>query len=143
MIAVVPFSNIHDDPLQHSMAEGLCWQITTRAMKLPNFFVIAYSTMRGLFEKDTNLVSIASMVGASFILTGYVQSVENQARIYIQLTDMHTNQQVWGKMYEREFNAENMFRLQDEIAKLVMSEIKGLEQLRAHRSAVASSMTIV
>jgi TolB-like protein len=50
--------------------------------------------------------------------------MDNKRRIYVQPIDMHTNQQVWSKMYESMLTDENLFLSQDEIVKRIIADLK-------------------
>ena len=123
VIAVVPFQHFTNKPLENLLADGLGLQLSTVLMQCEKFSVVAYYAMRNLFKKVTDITAISSAIGARYLITGEIQSVENRVRIHSQLINAHTNQQLSSWMHEGNLAAENIFELQDEIVKLIIAEL--------------------
>ena len=68
------------------------------------------------------------MIGAELdvdhILEGSVRKAGNTIRITAQLIKVEDGFQVWSETYDREYTAENVFRIQDEISQMVLNELK-------------------
>lgn len=122
VVAVIPFQHIKNNPLENFLAEGLGLQLSDALMQQKKFSVIAYYTMHNLCEKLSNITTIAASVGAQYLITGNIQSLENRVRIHIQMINAHTNQQISSWMHEAKLTAENIFELQDEIVQLIISD---------------------
>jgi len=121
VIAVLPFTHFENDATRISFAHGLGVQLSTELSYSGNFSVIAYYTMSKMAKKFFDIREIAPAVGAQFVFTGDIQFQEDDCRITIQLIDTGSSEQVWGKTYERKFSPVNMFDLQDEIVRKIMS----------------------
>jgi TolB-like protein len=124
VIAVTPFRHLVNDQLEDSLAEGLGVLLSTALMRFKNFSVIAYYTMRNLFERVNDIRVVAPAVGAQYIISGDIQSMKNRLRIFVQLIHVNSNEQIWSQMYERKISVANIFEMQDEIAKLIISELE-------------------
>lgn len=122
-LAVIPFQHFHNTPLENSLVDGLGLQLSNELMQFEKYPVIAYYTMRDLWKKTSDISKVALFVDAKYVIAGSLQILENKVRSHIQLIDSYTNRQVWSCMYEGEFAAENIFRLQDEIVKFIISEL--------------------
>jgi len=123
VVAVIPFWHVQNDWLENSLTDGLGMQLSTALMEFEKFSVIAYYTMRDLCGKITDIGTIASVLGAKYIVTGNIQSHKNCLRIHIQMIHTHTNQQLLSRMYEEKIVSRNIFELQDEIVKCFISDL--------------------
>jgi TolB-like protein len=123
VIAVIPFQHFNNETMENSLTDGLGLQLSTALMELEKYSVIAYYTMRNLCEKTTAIPTIASSLGVQYFLTGNIQSMEGKVRVHTQMIDGQTSQQLWCCMHEGKFSAENIFDLQDQIVKLIISKI--------------------
>jgi len=124
VVAVIPFRHLQNDLLENTFAEGVSAQLSTELMLFHKISVVANYTMHNLFEKITDITTIASAVGAQFVLTGNIQSQKNRLRVHVQMIHTRTSQQTWSRMYERRFTSSNIFEVQDEIVKLIILELR-------------------
>lgn len=124
VIAVAPFSHGGADNLNSAFAEGMGMQLSTALMNLDQFGVVGYYTMRKIAEKYSDINTISNMVGAQYMVTGYIQSNGNAIRIYLQLLRTGSSQVVWSKMFERKLSFRNLFAIQDEIIKEAKAEME-------------------
>ena len=123
VVAVIPFRHLQNNELENLLTDGLGEQLSTALMEIKKFSVIAYYTMRNVCEKITDIGTIASAVGAQYIVAGTIQSQGNRFRIHIQMIHAHTNQQLWSCMYEGKLTSQNIFELQDEVVKSIISDL--------------------
>ena len=123
VVAVVPFRHLQDNELENLLTDGLGEQLSTALMEIKKFSVVAYYTMRNVCEKISDIGAIASSIGAQYIVAGTIQSQDNRFRIHIQMIHAHTNQQLWSCMYERKLTSQNIFEIQDEVVKSIISDL--------------------
>jgi TolB-like protein len=135
-IAVIPFRHLAKNPLETFLADGLGSQLSTALMPYEKFSVIAYYTIRNLCEKTTDLATLASVTGVQYVITGDIQSLENRIRIRGQMIDTRTNEQLSSWMHEGKFSAENIFELQDEFVKLIITEFNSGKYTNQKKQAV-------
>jgi len=124
VVAIIPFRHLHNDLLEDSLADGLGVLLSTALMRFKNFSIVAYYTMRNLFEQINDIRAVAPIVNAEYIITGDIQSLKNRTRIFVQLIHVNSSRQVWSQMYERKISSANIFETQDEIVKLIISELE-------------------
>ena len=123
-IAVVPFNHYLERPLENSFSEGLGLQLSTALMQCGGFSVISYHVIGNILGSTHDIMKIESTLNPDYIITGNVQTLENRARIFIQLIDTSANKQIWSKMYDRVVTFENIFDLQDEIVAAAVPELQ-------------------
>jgi len=124
VIAVMPFRHFEKDATKILFADGLGVQLSTALTNFQNLSVIAYYTMRRIAENIIDIREVASAVGAQYVITGDIQSQKERLRINVQLVNTDTSEQVWSRMYEFRLAASNIFDIQDNIVKQVMSMLE-------------------
>jgi TolB-like protein len=129
VVAVIPFLHLQNDQLENSLADGLGMQLSAGLMQFEKFSVVAYYTVRNLYEKITDIGTIAAAVAAQYIVTGNIQLQNGHFRIHIQMIHIETSRQVWGHMYVGKFTAQNIFLLQDKIEKCFITDLNKLHEL--------------
>jgi TolB-like protein len=142
-IAVMPFQHFHDDSLENSLIDGLGLQLSTALMQFEKYSVVAYCTTRDLWKKTNDISKAAALADASYVFTGSIQVLENLARAHVQIIDLFSGRQLLSCMYEGEFSAQNIFKLQDEIVQFIISEIIRSRKLTIDDKAVRRSLVAV
>ena len=120
-IAVLPFTNMSQDPEQEYFSDGMTDDLITDLSKISGLFVIARNsvfTYKGVTKK---IGEIAKELGVRYILEGSVRKAEAKVRINAQLIDSATGGHLWAERYDRELK--NIFALQDEIVKNITSAL--------------------
>jgi TolB-like protein len=134
VVAVIPFRHLQHDLLEDTLADGVGVLLSTTLMRWRKFSVVAYYAMRNLYEQTSDFRTIAPLVGAQYIVTGDIQSRKDRTRIYVQVINASTNEQVWSQMYERKISFENIFEMQDEIVNLTIAELEESWNLMSGKS---------
>jgi TolB-like protein len=142
VIAVIPFQHLHNNELVNSLTDGIGLQLSNALTQCEKYSVIAYYTMLNLCEKITDISEMAGVVGAKYIVTGNIQAFENRVRIHIQMIHTSTGRQLWSWMHEAKFTAESIFDLQDEIVKLIISELNRSQKLINEKTQNASMAAV-
>jgi TolB-like protein/class 3 adenylate cyclase/Tfp pilus assembly protein PilF len=122
-IAVLPFDNIGGDPEQEYFSDGLAENIITQLAQLPQLFVISRESTFAYKDKNVKVKQVAEELSVRYILEGSVQSSEDRVRVTAQLIDAITGRHMWADRYERELK--DIFAIQDEIARKVVTELVG------------------
>jgi adenylate cyclase len=112
-IAVLPFTNMSNDPNQQYLADGTCENIITALSKIPDLFVIARNSTFTYREKAVKVQQVGRELGVKYVLEGSIQCAGNRVRIHAQLIDTKDGHHFWAERYDR--NLEDIFDLQDEI----------------------------
>jgi len=136
-IAVLPFTNMTDDPAQDYFSDGISEDIITALSKLRWFFVIARNSSFVYKGRAVHLKQIADELGVGYVVEGSVRKVGDRVRITAQLNDASTGSHIWAERYDRELA--DVFAVQDEITEAIVAAIEpqlfAAENFRARRKA--------
>jgi TolB-like protein len=134
-IAVLPFTNMTDDPTQDYFSDGISEDIITALSKLRWFFVIARNSSFIYKGKAVHLKQIGEELGVGYVVEGSVRKVGERVRITAQLNDVATGSHIWAERYDR--NLADVFAVQDEITEAIVAAIEpqlyAAENFRARR----------
>jgi TolB-like protein len=120
-IAVLPFTNISDDPKQEYFVDGMTEDLITDLSKLSGMFVIARNSVFTYKNKAVNIQQVAVDLGVRYVLEGSVRRAGGQIRINAQLIDANTGGHLWAERYDGEFD--NIFALQDKITRKIVTAL--------------------
>jgi TolB-like protein len=136
-IAVLPFTNMTDDPAQEYFSDGISEDIITALSKLRWFFVIARNSSFIYKGKAVHLKQVAAELGVGYVVEGSVRRAGDRVRITAQLNDVATGSHIWAERYDRELA--DVFAVQDEITEAIVAAIEpqlyAAENFRARRKA--------
>jgi TolB-like protein len=134
-IAVLPFTNMTDDPAQDYFSDGISEDIITALSKLRWFFVIARNSSFIYKGKAVHLQQIADELGVGYVVEGGVRKAGGRVRITVQLNDVATGSHIWAERYDRDLA--DVFAVQDEITEAIVAAIEpqlyAAENFRARR----------
>ena len=122
VLAVAPFMDSSQNAYRISLADGLAVQLSNALMRTENFSVIAYYTMRGI-QYGGDIKEAAAKIGVHYLVTGNIQMLKGILRIHLQLLHIRSGRLAWSQMYERKFNAEKLFEVQDDIVQHAAGEL--------------------
>ncbi len=130
-IAVLPFTNMSDDPKQEYFVDGMTEDLITDLSKNPGLFVIARNSTFVYKGQSHDVRQVARELGVKYVLEGSVRRMGKQIRINAQLIDATTGGHVWAERYDGVL--ESVFELQDDITLRIRTalEVKlaGAEQV--------------
>lgn len=139
-IAVLPFSNMSDDPEQDYFSEGISEDIITALSRLRWFLVIARNSSFVYKGKQVDVRQIGEELGVGYVLEGSVRKSGGRVRITAQLNDVSTASHIWAERYDRDFA--DVFAIQDEITAAIVAAIEpqlyAAENLHARRKHPAN-----
>jgi adenylate cyclase len=121
-IAVLPFQNLSDDPVQEYVADGMVEDIITALSKLRWFFVIARNSTFVYKGRSGDIRQVARDLGVHYVLEGSVRKSGRRLRITAQLIDAGTASHIWAERYDREVT--DLFAVQDEITQSVVAALE-------------------
>lgn len=121
-IAVLPFTNMSDDPKQEYFSDGLTEGIITALSKTPKLLVIARNSTFTYKGKPVKVQQVGRELGVRYVLEGSVRRSEDQLRITAQLIDATTGNHLWAEQYDR--SLKDVFALQDEITLNVITSLQ-------------------
>jgi TolB-like protein len=133
-IAVLPFRNLSDDPGQTWFCEGIADDIVTELSRFRSLFVVASHSSFAMHRQGLTARELGRKLGVAYLLDGSIQRAGSRLRLNARLVDAARDRQIWANRYERE--AEDVFQLQDELARTIAATIGGrVEATRARERA--------
>lgn len=133
-IAVLPFRNLSDDSGQAWFCEGIADDIVTELSRFRSLFVVASHSSFAMHRQGLTAPDLGRRLGVAYLLDGSIQRAGSRLRLNARLVDAAQDRQIWANRYERE--AEDVFQLQDELARTIAATIGGrVEATRARERA--------
>lgn len=124
-IAVLPFANRSHKEGDLFFTDGIHDDILTQLAKVQAIKVISRTSVMPYRLVNKNIKQIGKELGVSVILEGGVQRAGDQIRMNVQLIDVSTDQHLWAETYQRGMTIDNIFDIQSEITRHIITAIKG------------------
>ena len=121
-IAVLPFVNMSDDASNEYFSDGISEELLNLLARIPELRVVSRTSAFFYKDKKINLVDVARDLNVAHILGGSVRKAGNQVRITVQLIEARSDTHLWSETYDR--TLEDIFATQDEIAAMVVAQLK-------------------
>ncbi|TPK93636.1 tetratricopeptide repeat protein, partial [Mesorhizobium sp. B2-4-14] len=137
-VAILPFSNMSNDPEQEFFSDGMTEDIITDLSKVSGLFVLGRNTVFTYRGQAVDLEGIARQLGVSYIVEGSVRKAGNRVRINAQLVDGSTGGHLWADRYDRDLS--DIFAVQDEITHAIVEQLK-VQLLPQEKEAIGRSRT--
>jgi TolB-like protein/Flp pilus assembly protein TadD len=119
-IAVLPFTNISEDPANAYFCDGISEEILNTLACFQGLNVIGRISSSAFKGSEYRIPAITALLGVRHVLQGSVRKYENQLRIATRLLD-ESGVQVWATTFDRELS--NVFDIQSEIAQAVATTV--------------------
>ena len=124
-IAVLPFANRSRDEDDAFFSDGIHDDLLTQLAKIKDLKVISRTSVMRYRGTQMTIPEIAAELGVSRILEGGIQRAGNRIRINAQLIDVSTDEHIWAETFDREMTVENIFDIQSEITRHIVTAIRG------------------
>ena len=121
-IIVLPFENLSSDERTQSFADGITNEIRSHLAKISGLKVITGMSAEQFRETKLSSPEIARQVNASYILTGSVQSQDNDVHISVVLSDALQDRILWPEKYDRKWT--DIFSIYIDIAENVTGQLQ-------------------
>lgn len=122
-IIVMPFENLSNHPEQDFLSTGIADDLITDLSKLESVRVIARQTSQYFSQNPASLSELARELDVDYIVQGSLQQSAERVRINVQLIRIDTEESVWAERFDA--GADELFKVQDEITRQVMTAIAG------------------
>lgn len=134
-VAVLPFVNMSPDPDQEYFADGMAEEIINALAKVDGLRVIARTSAFAFKGTNADIATIGSRLGVATVVEGSVRKAGDRLRITAQLVDVAGGHHLWSEVYDR--SVQDVFEVQDEIARTVVATIKPKLLADAHEPLVS------
>ena len=122
-VAVLPFKHRGADSALEALAEGLSEEIVTGLSRFSYLRVIARGSTLKYVNQTTDLRTVGKELGARYVMEGSLRQAAAKLRVAVQLVDALTGAQLWAETYERVFNSDAIFSLQDDLVPRIVSTV--------------------
>ena len=120
-IAVLPFTNMSDDPKQEYFSDGMTEDLITDLSKMSGLVVIARNSTFTYKGKAVKIQQVAEELGVRYVMEGSVRKAGDQVRINVQLIDATTGHHLWAERYDGKMD--DVFSLQDKVTQKIVSAL--------------------
>ncbi len=122
-VAVLPFKYSGGNADLTALAEGLTEDIVTGLSRFSYLRVISRSSTSRYASEAVDVRSVGKELGARYVMEGSLRQAGTKLRLAVQLVDAVSGAHLWAENYERPFNPEEIFALQDDVVPRVVSTI--------------------
>ena len=120
VIAVLPFTNIGDDPEQNFFAEGLSEDLIARLSMVRGLTVLAVPSRFSFGGDFIRAENIETDLEPEFLIKGKVRRANEQIRVTVQLLNYSNGAIVLSRRYDRRVH--DVFEIQDDLVSQIISE---------------------
>jgi len=120
-VAVLPFTNLSNDPEQEYFADGITEDVITALSYQKLFPVIARNTTFVFKGQSVDIGEVGRKLNAGYVVEGSVRKAGQRVRITAQLIEVASGHHVWAQRYDRVLD--DIFDLQDEITDALVRAI--------------------
>jgi adenylate cyclase len=121
-IAVLPFTNMSDDPEQEYFSDGISEDIITDLSKIAGLMVISRNSSFCYKGRSVDIRTVGRDLGVRSVLEGSIRRVGNRVRITAQLIDAATGGHLWAERYDRDLT--DIFEVQDEVTRRIVEALR-------------------
>ncbi|TCU37224.1 adenylate/guanylate cyclase domain-containing protein [Rhizobium azibense] len=122
-IAVLPFTNMSNDPEQEAFVDGLTEDLITDLSRTSELFVIASNSAFAYKGRHMDVRRIARELGVRHLLEGSARRAAGRVRINAQLIDAIAGDHLWAERFDR--SLEDIFAVQDEVTGKIVEALVG------------------
>ena len=122
-VAVLPFKFTGSNAEVATLAEGLSEEIVTGLSRFSYLRVISRSSTLRYAKETDDVRDVGKTLGARYVMEGSLRVAGSSLRISVQLVDASTGAHLWAETYDRQFRAEEVFALQDDLVPRIVSTI--------------------
>jgi TolB-like protein/Flp pilus assembly protein TadD len=121
-VAVLPFTNMSNDPENEYFTDGMAEEIINALNKVQSLRVAARTSSFAFKGKNEDVGEIGRKLKVSTVLEGSVRKMGNRLRITAQLVNVADGYHLWSERYDREM--EDVFAIQDDISQAIVKALK-------------------
>jgi TolB-like protein len=126
-IAVLPFKYVGGSADLKAFAEALSDEIVTGLSRFSYLRVIARGSVSRYAPAATDVRTRGRALGARYVMEGGLRQAGVKLRLTVQLVDAVSGAHLWADNYERTFNPDLVFDLQDDLAARIVSTVADVQ----------------
>jgi len=136
-VAVLPFLDMSEKHDQEYFSDGLSEELIDMLTKVPDLRVPARTSSFYYKGKQTTIKDIAAALGVAHVLEGSVRQSGKIIRVTVQLIRVDNGYHLWSETFDRKLD--DIFEVQDEIARAVVTSLKSSLQPNALPQGVGTT----
>jgi TolB-like protein len=136
-VAVLPFKYAGNNADLTALVEGLTADIVTGLSRFSYLKVIARGSTAKYSSESGDVRAIGKELGARFVMEGNLRQAGTKLRLAVQLVDATSGAHLWAENYERTFDPESVFALQDELVPRIVSTVADAHGVLPHTMSEA------
>jgi eukaryotic-like serine/threonine-protein kinase len=121
-VAVLPFVNTGGDPADEYFSDGMTDELAHALAGLPDIRVAGRTSSYAYKGKAATVQEIGRELGVRGVIAGTVRRAGDRLRVTVQLSSAADGFQRWSHEYERQ--SSDVFALQDELTRAIVSELE-------------------
>ena len=121
-LAVLPLSNLSNDPEEEYFADGMTDVLIADLAQISSLRVISRASVMQLKGTKKPLAEIARQLNVDGVIVGSVLRSGDQVRINAELVDTSTDRHLWARTYNRKVG--DVLTLQSEVARAIAGDIQ-------------------
>jgi TolB-like protein len=122
-IAVLPFKYSGSNSDLTALAEALAEEIVIGLSRFSYLRVIARSSTLRLAKDSGDVRAVGEELGARYMMEASLRQAGTKLRLAVQLVEAVSGAHLWAENYERTFNPEAVFELQDDLVPRIVSTV--------------------
>ena len=122
-VAVLPFKYSGANADVTALAEGLSEEIVTGLSRFSYLRVISRTSTSRYVQEGMDIRAAGKELGARYVMEGSLRQAGTRLRIAVQLIDANSGAHLWAETYDRAFQPESIFELQDDIVPRIVSTV--------------------
>ena len=122
-IAVLPFTNMSNDPEQETFVDGLTEDLITDLSRAAGLFVIARNSTFVYKGRTVDVRQTARDLGVRYLVEGSARRAAGRVRINAQLIDAVGGDHLWTDRFDS--SLEDIFAVQDEVTGKIVEALVG------------------
>lgn len=121
-IAVLPFEDMSEEKDQGYFCDGMADEILNFLTQVQPLRVASRTSSFQFKNKAVDIKEVGRQLNVKTVLEGSVRKQGNQLRILAQLISVNDGYHLWSERFQR--NLEDVFLIQEEIAKCIVSALE-------------------
>ena len=122
-VAVLPFANRSPSPDDEYFADGMTDELINALAKVPGLHVVSRTSCFAFKGRSEDAREIGRRLQVATVLEGSIRRAGPRLRVATQLINVADGFLLWSESFDRE--AEDVFAIQDEIARAISSALRG------------------
>jgi eukaryotic-like serine/threonine-protein kinase len=121
-IAVLPFTNVGNDPNTEYLSDGITQSLIDSLSQLPNLTIMSRNSVLRYRGREVDAQVAGRELRVEAVLTGRVIQRGDKLSIEVELVDVGNNSHIWGSVYDRKLA--DLLTTQQDITKGISEELR-------------------